>query len=280
MRLRKPIVCGGCGKDNWCMVNELGTEFLCMRVQSPKSISMSDGSVGYIHKASGTPVEYKPEPRREKPMMDMDAVWRHMMGSTKDEWRRKLADSLGVSFESVMALGASWYPRKQVWAFPMRNGAGKIVGIRLRSDLGKKWALTGSSNGLFIPADDYTTETVYAAEGPTDCMAGYTMGLKIIGRFNNSGGLPDMLDFIKANKVRRMVLIADNDEVKIDKKTGARRYPGTEGAEAMAANLPIQSLVLTLPVKDLRAFLQHGGTKQMLQSLEKSMTWRLPTSRG
>jgi len=229
---------------------------------------MKDGSVGYIHKANGAPVEYKPEPKREKPVVDIEAAWLGMEGATKPEWLDKVARQLGVSEAAVKALGAAWYGRKQAWAFPMRDGTRKVIGIRLRSEHGKKWALVGSSNGLFIPEDDYFAQVVYLVEGPTDVMAGVTMGLKIIGRPSCSAGVPFILEFIKQNKVRKLVIIADNDK------------PGLDGAEVLAHHLTIPSLTLTLPVKDLRAFLKFNGTKQMLQSLEKSMSWRYPTASG
>lgn len=271
------MLCGACSKPDYCMVNEDSTEFLCMRVSSSKPIPLRDGTVGYVHKADGAPVEYIPQPKAEKPLVDINAAYFGMLQRTKSEWQEKLAAQLGVSFSAVRAMGAAWYSSKQAWAFPMRNGVGKVVGIRLRSENGHKWAMPGSSNALFIPDDDYTEQHVYAVEGPTDCMAGFTIGLKVIGRFNNCGGLGDLLDFITHHRVKKMVIIADNDEVKVDKKTGARRYPGTEGAEALSANLPIFTLTLTLPTKDLRAFVKMGGTARMLKALEQSMEWRKPT---
>lgn len=268
MRLRKPIICGGCGKPDFCMVNELGTEFLCMRVQSPKSISMKDGSVGYIHKANGAPVEYKPEPvRREPPPEYIKELYQILLGETQDEWRNRLAEELGVSLVSIKAIGAAWSHRKQAWAFPMRDGTGTVVGIRLRGGNGKKWAIFGSRNALFVPADIYIGQTTYLVEGPTDTCAGVTIGLKVIGRPSCSAGVPDILEFIKANKIRKLVIISDNDK------------PGLDGAEVLAHHLPIDSLTLTLPVKDLRAFVKHGGTATTLRSLEKSMTWRVSACR-
>ena len=105
------------------------------------------------------------------------------------------------------------------------------------------------------------------------------MGLKIIGRPSCSAGLLDILSFININRIRRVVQIADNDTVKVSPQ-GVRSYPGTDYAEVTAQHLPVPSLTLTLPVKDLRAFLKFNGTKQMLQSLEKSMNWRYPTAAG
>jgi hypothetical protein len=246
-----------------------------MRVRSDKVISLRDGSIGYVHPIEGgAVVEYR-KPEREKPKVDIEAAWNGMIKDTEDEWRHKLARQLGVTYSSIMALGAAWYRRKQAWAFPMRDGGGKIVGIRLRSEEGKKWALVGSANALFIPKDDYFTQTVYLVEGPTDVMAGVSIGLKIIGRPSCSAGMPDILRFIKENNIKRIVQIADNDTVKVS-PTGVRSYPGTEAAEVTAQHLPIPSLTLTLPVKDLRAFVKFNGTASMLKALEKSMVWRNP----
>lgn len=250
------------------MVNELGTEFLCMRVQSSKVITMKDGSVGYVHLAEGAPIPYvKPEKKREVPQEAINGAYQFLKRQTKDEWRQKLAQQLGVSMQSVEAIGAAWSTSAQAWAFPMRNGGGQVVGIRLRAEDGKKkWALYGSKNALFYPKGDYLAQTVYLVEGPTDTCAGLTLGLKTVGRPSCSAGVPDILEFIKVNKVRRMVIIADNDK------------PGLDGAEVLTHHLTIPSLTLTLPAKDLRGFVSMNGTATMLQSLEKNMKWRYPNA--
>lgn len=269
MKIRKPLVCH-CGKSDWCLVSEDSTKFLCMRVQSSKPVPFKDGSIGYIHMAEGVsaPMPYvKPEKKREVPMEYIRDTYNLLIQATEQEWHQKLADNLGVSLESVKAIGAAWSTKAQAWAFPMRDGSQDVVGIRLRGTDGKKWAVYGSRNALFIPKDDYLNQTAYLVEGPTDTCAGHMLGLKAIGRPSCSAGVPDILEFIKVNHIRKLVIIADNDK------------PGLDGAEVLAHHLPIDSLTLTLPVKDLRAFVKFGGTAQMLKSLEKSTTWRVSTCR-
>lgn len=280
MKIPKGVLCSGCGKQDWCLASEKFDSFLCMRVQSDRPIPFKDGSVGYIHQSvSGTVVapRIKREEKHHSELTKMmPEIYANILANTKEEWLEKLARQLGVTVESVKAIGAAWSTKKQAWAFPMRDGQQNIVGIRFRSVEGKKWAFTGSRNALFIPKDDYFAHTIYLVEGPTDVCAGVTLGLKIIGRPSCSAGMPDILNFIKTNKVKRVVQIADNDTVKVS-PSGVRSYPGTESAEVTAQHLPVSSLTITLPVKDLRAFVKFNGTATMLQALEKSMTWRNPS---
>ncbi len=47
-----------------------------------------------------------------------------------------LATSLKASVAASIDLQAAWAESHGVWAYPMRDGAGKVVGIRLRARSG------------------------------------------------------------------------------------------------------------------------------------------------
>jgi hypothetical protein len=64
--------------------------------------------------------------------------------------------------------------------------------------------------------------------------------------------------------IQRAILISDNDG------------PGIEGAKALASELQIPVAAMLLPAKDLRQFLAYGGTRMLLDSLERQLVWRQP----
>ena len=139
-----------CGKSDWCLISNDGSAYLCMRLEGGKQITLSDGSIGWIHKtASVVPVRAKPETPR--PTIDATAIMRKLWRETTDRMRSDLAASLGVTALSLHDIGACWHPAYNAWAFPMRSGTGEIIGIRLRNESGRKWAISGSRQGLFIP---------------------------------------------------------------------------------------------------------------------------------
>ena len=74
--------------------------------------------------------------------------WRE---KTTDDQINRLASQLGVTAASLREIGAAWAPQHNAWAFVMRNAWGEPVGIRLRMESGRKFAVTGSHAGIFIP---------------------------------------------------------------------------------------------------------------------------------
>lgn len=74
----------------------------------------------------------------------------------------ELARQLGVSSESVAALGVGFIPvdehGNQGWAFPERDAKGKVVGIEVRLMDGKKYMVTGSKRGLTYMVNQDTTQ--------------------------------------------------------------------------------------------------------------------------
>ena len=151
----------------------------------------------------------------------------------------------------------------------MKNGAGNIVGIRLRKADGFKWAVTGSRQGIFIPNSD-PQKIAYLPEGPTDTAAMLTMGLFAIGRPSCNSGNEYIKEALKRLHISRVVVVADNDEI----KAGNRR-PGLEGAIKLKRFLGLPSVIWMppSPIKDVREFLGKGGTKQMIESEIKNKVW-------
>jgi len=173
------------------------------------------------------------------------------------------AEKLGVSAESLLALDVRWAPPHRAWAFPMRDGEGNVIGIRLRAEDGRKWAVQGSRNGIFMPVQGYPIRAL-VTEGPTDTAAALTLGFFAVGRpACNCGG-----DLIKTALTRlnihRAIIVADRDT------------PGQQGAQKLAKQIGVRSTIWTPPAKDLREFLQAGGTRDVIDSEVSNFVWKKP----
>jgi len=203
-------------------------------------------------------------------------------GKIMTEWRNRtsslqyadLALSLGVLTSSVISIGAAWSPKFNAWAFPMKDGSGETIGIRLRNETGFKWAVTGSRQGIFIPEPDVKPERcAYLPEGPTDTMALLSMGLYAIGRPTCLTGGEHIKAALARLRISQVVVVADNDEMKT---LGPREgRPGIEGAIKLKKDLGLTSVIWhpSGRIKDAREFYQRGGSRLVIESQIKNRVW-------
>lgn len=173
------------------------------------------------------------------------------------------AATLGIEPDGLNALRCVWAEPYRAWAFPMRDGFGNVIGVRLRNDEGRKWAIKGSKQGLFVTCNP-APQTAFVCEGPTDTAAALTLGLWAVGRPSCLGGNEHLKVLLKRRDVKRAVLLADND------------MPGIQGAQRLASEIGLPSALLVLPAKDVRAFVQAGGTRQMIETLLHDTIWQRP----
>lgn len=272
-RIKKPIVCI-CQKSDWCMVNDDGSEFLCMRVQSSKQVNLKDGSYGWVHRVSERPMlaPIRPQERRECLGTDtLESMLKTAAKATGGSQMAKLATDLGVRVSSLMEMRVSygtWHEKKDghdrtysAWWFPMRDGNGNVVGLRARDWHGNKWAVTGSRSGLFYPYC-HPEDDLWICEGASDVCALRSMNLYAIGRPSCNSGVLDLKVLTERQKPNRIYILADNDG------------PGIAGAETLARHLMHPCCLMTLPCKDVRELLSSGGNAQLLESLSQSAIWR------
>jgi phage/plasmid primase-like uncharacterized protein len=173
-----------------------------------------------------------------------------------------LADHLHLSVEALNEIGTVYAERFQAYAFPMLLPSGELAGIRLRNDQGKKWAVKGSKAGLFIPFNAIkrlSMDPFFVCEGPTDTAAALTLGIFAIGRPACLGQEKMVAEMVRTNRVRHTFICCDNDG------------PGVRGAARLAQSIPGKVTRFCPPTKDLREFVEIGGTKELLCSLLKNM---------
>jgi len=259
-RVSTKFPCPICKHDSWCMVN--GVAVMCMRVASEQTKAFRDGSVAYIHRLTEPLPDLPKVDRKPEPVINcaklLDAWVRNMPFGLV-----RLATKLGVSQNALARLNCCFAREHHAWAFPMRDGYGELVGIRLRHESGKKWAVPGSHAGIFLPCGD-AQELALICEGPTDTAAALSMGFFAVGRPSCSGGGGHIRTALKRLCVRRAVIVADKDD------------PGMRGAMMLAEQLPVSNCIVLLPTKDVREFANRGGDRTTFESILSALVWRQP----
>jgi hypothetical protein len=285
--------CPVCGKPDWCGQTADGAVVRCMRVTSDRPSKKG----GWIHRMA-EPVAVKvfadPKPKAA-PRYNFPMLAGMFTAVTYPDEIEALAGELGVTAASLVALGigrAKGYPMFMrrwglerpivAWSFPMHDAGGNVVGLRMRGDDGSKFAFTDSTSGVFIPQSWRFDGPVVIVEGPTDAAAVLDWGFDAIGRPSCNTGDDIIADILKAFR-RDVVILSNLDEAK-HAPGGRTFYPGQEGAAALADKIVWRCAslkVITPPggIKDARAWLRAGGTRQDLREVIASKgQWR-PTNK-
>jgi hypothetical protein len=270
IRVTRKRRCGICDHPDWCAYSpDLGL-VLCMRVESLRPSTNSMG--GWIHRVSDPRPSYVPPVRVaiKETAPDLKTLWRRWSTQTDFHHLDGFAMSLEVDADALRAIGCAW--NGHAWAFQMKNANDEMIGIRLRSEAGQKWAVTGSKQGLFIPRVD-PQNILYVVEGPTDCAAALTLGLWAIGRPSCMGSEGMIRHYVRGKRIRRVVIVTDND-----RPDRMGRRAGLSGAERLQKALPVLSCLWIPPTKDLREYLTLGGNRWMIEACIKDLVWTMPTA--
>ena len=192
----------------------------------------------------------------------------------------------GIVADDRLLVGRSAF--HGAWAFPMLDGAGKCVGIRLRRyGSSDKWSVGGSRDGLFYDPELEPREAVYngvkgrelvVVEGATDCIAGYALRLPCVGRSACQTGAEMLRDLCARLGAGRVTIVSDNDEYKF-RPDGTPWRPGQEGAQTLAQRLGRTYRIVTPPKKDLREWLAAGLTAETFWTVADLQPWKRPVSR-
>lgn len=183
----------------------------------------------------------------------------------------------------LRASGSGWKEDRPTgaFAFPERDGGGRLVGFSLRANDGRKGAgaaAAGCRRGLIVPTnlrgpapdssplggpngedDDAAVGTArpfLIVEGASDVAACDAMGLRAVGRPSNAAGAEDLARLLDGET---FIVVGENDA----KETGA--WPGRDGAKGVASRLaasmrqPTLWSLPPLPAKDARDFLIRAG---------------------
>lgn len=297
-RVSRREPCPICEHADWCGVSADGAVCHCMRVESQRPCP----SGGWFHflverqKRDFAPRRMPKPPVRPR-MFNAELAMRgyraefESPGGGKDIFDSliEIGRDLNLCAADIDRLGVGRSAHDKAWAFPMLDGAGKVVGIRLREYGGSgKWSVAGSRDGLFYDpalkpreADENGVRgrEIVVVEGATDCIAGYALGLPCVGRSACATGA-DMLEALCSRlAVSRVTIVSDNDKYKF-RPDGTPWKPGLEGAQALARRLGRTYRIVTPPKKDLREWLYAGVSSETFWMVAGLQPWRRAQSRG
>ena len=267
---RRP--CPICGRPDWCLYAgpaDAPTAAICARVESPKRA----GEAGWLHKLREDPLQPPRRVRTVRPaakpaalpvdFAKLAAGWQTIMHPYN---LQSFAANLGLSVPSLQRLQVGWSPEWRAFSFPMADATGRILGIRLRGHDGRKWAVPGSKQGLFVPTGLQPGGRLLVCEGPTDCGACLDWGFQAVGRPSCTGGVKHLCELVKRLQPQEVAIVADNDQ-----PDARGRRPGQDGAERLAAVLvayvpAVRGIAPPAPHKDARAWRRAGGTAADVQA--------------
>lgn len=268
LRVNRHNPCQICGRPDWCMVSKDGTAAICPRVEAGCVKYLGEKGAGYLHRLGErrVPLVYEKTRHESGKVVDCAAIHATYSVHVSDG-----AAALGLLMGSLHRLDCR-AARERVLAFPMQDGAGKIVGIRYRHHDGRKWSETGGHNGLFVPTDLWAETTLLVCEGPTDTAAMLGLGFDSIGRPSCTGAVEWTQQVCRG---RRVVIVADSDG------------PGRDGAAKLADALWICCRwvrIISPPyMKDAREWVRNGATREEVEGVIGSAqihSRRKPTKAG
>ena len=256
--------CQVCGHAGYCTRTSDGLVIKCMRAPNDKPVKQKDGATGYLYKTTELGGgKLPPLPAAKAPPVRTVTEWKLIVkrhqSSINPKKLEACAARLGLSVRALKLYGigidtGGYDDRTGTgwWSFPMYGGDGKICGIRLRSDDGKKVSVVGSKNGLFIPTNysgdaipegvcnDEAPLLLVLPEGPTSAAAcaDINMGFCAIGRPNNQSGGGQLLELLSRGSPKDVVIIADDEGTKWTKADSPSPFwPGWEGALSVALQI-------------------------------------------
>ena len=253
IRANKNTRCPICGKSQWCLIAKDSSAVICPRVEKD-SKKYIDGS-GYLHiLKAGVYKKANPEWKQELPEHNTviaQLAKKHISARTQQHMELVSSD-LGVSELSLKRLFMGWSSTHNGVTFPMFRHRRRLIGIRIRTMTGKKFAVKGSRQGLFLPDnwDERPKNGVLICEGPTDTAAALDLDFDAIGRPSCLGGTHLIAEAVSG---RHVAIIADDDG------------PGMDGARKLQSHLeklcPSCKIVVP-PYNDMREWVSSGATKQ------------------
>ncbi len=292
VRVSRRSPCPVCGHMDWCGVSSDGAVVHCMRVESAAPCL----SGGWFHFLKERPARVEvrrgPKPPVRPRLFDAEAAMAGFRaefecpGEGRDVFDSllEIASDLNMCAADVDRLDVGRSAFHGAWCFPMLDGLGRCVGIRLREyGTGRKWSVAGSRDGLFYdPALD-ARETVangvrgreiVVVEGATDCVAGYALGLPCVGRPSCGTGARQLRELCGRLNASRVTIVSDNDAYKF-RPDGTPWKPGGEGALALARKLGRTYRIVTPPKKDMRDWLRAGLTAETFRTVADLQPWRM-----
>lgn len=285
--------CPACQGTDWCAFTPDGAMLKCERTSEapPGWVRVKPIDAGALFRPAGPEGNFghnrrpahgradgpvPPESAQPSKGLDWKAEAARLGEALGAEQHAGLAATLGVSVAALAALGCGWATRVDLgrfrasgadwsdnypegaFAFPERDGSGRIIGLSLRASDGRKGSpsrAVGARRGLIVPRTlrDLVGPALLV-EGASDVAACVALGLAAVGRPSNAAGADAAAILLEG---REVLVVGERDQ----KESG--EWPGRKGAKAVAARIAgvwAKGVPWTLPpegAKDVRAWLQH-----------------------
>lgn len=259
-------------------------------MRAPGGKPANGGGWLYFGEAPMRPVYIPPPPVPLRPLADIASIDAGCRDAFVADCRNAcaIADDLDLSSTAVERLRPGW--RNGAWTFPMRDGDGRVVGIRVRAfNSSRKWAVKGSRDGLFFDPGLSAADTVVngvrgrevvVCEGTTDTAAAYELGLAAVGRSSCATGVQHLVRLCRRLRVTRLTVVADNDQYHERVPGGGVESgiyrPGTDGVLPLVSAVGVPYRLILPPDKDLRGWLRDGLTRREFDRIAATMIFRLP----
>ena len=213
--------CEICGRPDWC--GRSGSVVRCMRKSAPPTgwyiVKRCLDGGGVFDLLDTIPRNHRSTWSADRPRLKQ-LDWESLAGQFTRDLRSNVLASFARMFgvrESVLLdLCVGWDGR--ALTFPMKDASGAAIGFRRRFLDGRKRAIKGSRNGLFMPAAGPNEGLLFIAEGESDTAALLDLGVAAVGRPGCRHCVDHCLDLAQG---RDIAIVADND------------CPGREGAESL-----------------------------------------------
>lgn len=283
--------CPICGRPDGCLIHREGKWAGCIRVM--EGCDRIDGSPVMVARDLPTyrhtidaarvrrPLLTPPRKGHNGQRMDWEQAARTMEAALGDAGMMQAEKTLGISADSLWRLRIGWCEKAAAHSFPMYGETGQMIGIRLRTGLGKKFCVGGSKNGLFIPCEMTGDGPLLIVEGPTDCGAALDWGFDAIGRPSALACVAMTVAYCRRQR-REVVIVANHDEPKYrldinGNPMGEPFYPGQEGGEKLANELASVGLgvklIEPLGAKDCRQWKREGATREVVETVIDNARW-------
>jgi len=243
IRVTRQRLCKICDKGDWCTFSADGGVACCMRVESDRRTKNG----GWLHRLRDdwTPPPIASRPRRPRPSIDWAARHQRYRRHLTDAGRDHIARTLGVSTATIDAMAIGWCPSRSVYTWPMRDGHGRIVGIRTRANSGSKRADTGSDGCGLIYGPDLSAGYLLVAEGPTDTTALADCGyMSVVGLPSCRSGTGYVIDLIRRLRPSAVLMIPDRDDA------GLSGFADVAGAIIGSGAIPLIRIDAVVPPAD------------------------------
>jgi hypothetical protein len=150
--------CPVCEKPDWCLLllDGSGMVWGAICARNAEGGIKRCGEAGWLHRLRDSDDWHHPRTRRVTVPMETGPS-RKDLGDLAVRFRAAVdpgaldrhARALGLSAVSLCRLGVGWCEESRAWSFPMVDAAGRVRGLRLRTPVGRKFAVKAIGRTYF-----------------------------------------------------------------------------------------------------------------------------------